>query len=67
MQKKNNKLPNFIDTNGVIVTKRREICTKFNEYFVNVARKLNIDKYNNLQSCLIFMRTIARKRLVLFY
>ena len=44
----NNKLPNFIDTNGVIVTNRREteICTRFNEYFVNVARKLNIDKYN---------------------
>ena len=41
---KNNKLPNFIDTNGVIVTNRREICTKFNEYFVNVARNLNIDK-----------------------
>ena len=35
-----NKLPNFIDTNGVIVTNRREICTKFNEYFVNVARNL---------------------------
>ena len=47
---KNNKLPNFIDTNGVIVTNRREICTKFNEYFVNVARKLNIDKYNNVDA-----------------
>ena len=47
---KNNKLPNFIDTNGVIVTNRREICTKFNEYFVNVATKLNIDKYNNVDA-----------------
>ena len=47
---KNNKLPNFIDTNGVIVTNRREICTKFNEYFVNVARNLNIDKYSNLDA-----------------
>ena len=45
---KNNVLPNFIDTNGVIVTNRREICSKFNEYFVNVARNLNSDKYNNL-------------------
>ena len=45
---KNNILPNFIDTNGVIVTNRREICSKFNEYFVNVARNLNSDKYNNL-------------------
>ena len=47
---KNNKLPNFIDTNCVIVTNRREICTKFNEYFVNVARNLNIDKYSNLDA-----------------
>ena len=47
---KNNKLFNFIDTNGVIVTNRREICTKFNEYFVNVARNLNIDKYSNLDA-----------------
>ena len=45
---KHNKLPNFIDTNDVIVSNRREICTKFNEYFVNVARNLNIDKYSNL-------------------
>ena len=47
---KNSKLPNFIDTNGVIVTDRREICTKFNEYFVNVAMKLNIVKYNNVDA-----------------
>ena len=47
---KNNKLPNFIDINGVIVTNRREICTKSNEYFVNVARNLNIDKYSNLDT-----------------
>ena len=47
---KNNKLPNFIDINGVIVTNRREICTKFNECFVNVARNLNIDKYSNLDA-----------------
>ena len=47
---KNNKLPNFIDINGVIVTNRREICTKFNEYFVNVARNLNIDKYSKLDA-----------------
>ena len=47
---KNNKLPNLIDTNGVIVTNRREICPKFNEYFVNVARKLNIDKYSNVDA-----------------
>ena len=47
---KNNKLPNFIDTNGVIVSNRREICTKFNDYFVNVARNLNIDKYSNLDA-----------------
>ena len=47
---KNNKLPNFIDTNGVIVTNCREICTKFNEYFVNVVRKLNIDKYSNVDA-----------------
>ena len=47
---KNNKLPNFIDTNDAIVSNRREICTKFNEYFVNVARNLNIDKYNNLDA-----------------
>ena len=47
---KNNKLPNFIDINGVIVTNRREICTKFNECFVNVARNLSIDKYSNLDA-----------------
>ena len=47
---KNNKLPNFIDTNGVIITNRREICTKFNEYFVNVAKNLNADKYSNLDA-----------------
>ena len=47
---KNNKLPNFVDINGVIVTSRREICTKFNEYFVNVARNLNIDKYSKLDA-----------------
>ena len=47
---KSNKLPNFIDTNGVIITNRREICTKFNEYFVNVAKNLNADKYSNLDA-----------------
>ena len=47
---KNNKLPNFIDINDVIVSNRREVCTKFNEYFVNVARNLNIDKYSNLDA-----------------
>ena len=47
---KNNKLPKFIDTNGVIITNRREICTKFNEYFVNVAKNLNADKYSNLDA-----------------
>ena len=49
-KRKNNKLPNFIDTNGIIVTNRREICTKFNDYFVNVAKNLNIDKYSNLDA-----------------
>ena len=47
---KNNKLPNFIDTNGVIITNRREIFTKFNEYFVNVAKNLNADEYSNLDA-----------------
>ena len=26
------------------------MCTKFNEYFVNVAKNLNADKYSNLDA-----------------
>ena len=33
---------------ALIVTNRRKIWTKFNECFVNVARNLDSDKYNNL-------------------
>ena len=41
------KFPNCVDINGTIISNRRVICHKFNEYFTNVADKLNSDKYKD--------------------
>ena len=43
------KFPSFIDVNGTIITSRRSICSQFNNYFVNVADKLNKSKYTTTQ------------------
>ena len=43
------KFPSFIDVNGTIITSRRSICSEFNNYFVNVADKLNKSKYTTTQ------------------
>ena len=65
------KFPSFIDVNGTIITSRRSICSEFNNYFVNVADKLNKSKYtttqphdftqflNNPSSCSIFLSPIT--------
>ena len=39
--------PNYIEFNNSLITSRRFIVTKFNEYFVNIANKLNSTKSNN--------------------
>ena len=36
--------PNYIELNGQCITDRRIILTKFNEYFTNIAKKLNESK-----------------------
>ena len=41
------RFPNLVDINGLIVSNRRDICTKFNNYFTNVANNLNKNKYMN--------------------
>ena len=41
------KFPNCVDINGTIISNRRVICQKFNEYFTSVADKLNNDKYKD--------------------
>ena len=43
------RFPNLVDINGLIVSNRsgRDICTKFNNYFTNVANNLNENKYMN--------------------
>ena len=48
-KKKSSKFPSFIDVNGTIITSRRSICSEFNNYFVNVADKLNKSKYTTIQ------------------
>ena len=48
-KKKSTKFPSFIDVNGTIITSRRSIYSEFNNYFVNVADKLNKSKYTTIQ------------------
>ena len=48
-KKKSTKFPSFSDVNGTIITSRRSICSEFNNYFVNVADKLNKSKYTTIQ------------------
>ena len=45
------KFPSFIDVNGTttIITSRRSICSQFDNYFANVADKLNKSKYTTTQ------------------
>ena len=43
-KKRNLKFPNYIEINGDIITNRRAIVEKFNDYFVNIAHELNKTK-----------------------
>ena len=40
--------PNYLDINSTLITNRRVIINKFNNYFVNVASNLNDSKYGNV-------------------
>ena len=41
------RFPSCVDINSMIISNRRIICHKFNEYFTNVADKLNKGKYKD--------------------
>ena len=43
-KKKSSSFPNFIELNHQLITDRRLIVNKFNEYFVNIAKNLNDSK-----------------------
>ena len=43
-KKKNLSFPNYIEVNRQLITDRRAIVEKFNQYFVNIAKNLNDSK-----------------------
>ena len=45
---KDNKLPSFVDANGIVVASRRGMCAGFSDCFVDVARSLDVDGYGDL-------------------
>jgi hypothetical protein len=44
---KGSSSPSYIEFNQQLITDRRSICTLFNNYFTEVANKLNSDKYKD--------------------
>ena len=46
-KRRTSSFPNYIELNGQCITDRRIILSKFNEYFTNIAKKLNESKSPN--------------------
>jgi hypothetical protein len=56
-------LPNYLEINKLLVTNRRVMVDKFNQYFVSVASELNDQKYKNMDpNCTVDFKQFLKNK-----